>query len=170
MFAEFSHDTAYQSVKYGIVLNESYVRNDDTGTPVEHSSSVVFMARESDSIVVAIEILIDNFDEANEELPRRPFELLLALSLLAIADYRPPAIAVPSLPPSTVPRSSQAGPSSHARRSQRSTRSNPLEIASLAQEMRRSPRRPYHEPNRTEPHSLSGFPGHQVGRILQSTR
>jgi len=112
MYAEFSHDTAYKNVQYGVVLNESYVTHATTD-PVTHPSSAILFKRDANHIFVAQRLFSDGEPPPRDEVISKPFELLLALSVLPTNAYHPPAAParLPRLPKIRVVQGTQTASS-----------------------------------------------------------
>lgn len=103
MYAELSHDTAYETVRFGILLNEgcrAYSAQNEA--VIERPASCVLFIREHDAIDVLREVFVDHHIYADDEVLKQPFDLLLGLSLLRKEQYKPPA--PPSPPPMPLKR------------------------------------------------------------------
>ena len=101
MYAQFS--AAHRTVKYAVVLNESYQQpnpsNGETGS-VHLSTCLCLVRRESD--IALFHRVFQDTQAPTEHDISIPAELLIALSLLAIEQYRPPAYHPP--PEQPLPR------------------------------------------------------------------
>ncbi|WVR09825.1 hypothetical protein IAU60_006901 [Kwoniella sp. DSM 27419] len=108
--AEFAHDTAYRTVRWGVLLNESCLQLDPAGELIPQYSSTVLFARQPSSLAVLNLPFNDSTDidtDATAAAVQRPIDLMLALSVLPLEEYAPPPYepttpslpAVPAIPP-----------------------------------------------------------------------
>ncbi len=66
MWAEFSHETACETVKYAVVLNESYQQQSSSGEGFGYHSSAMLLSRTEDHIgVTASPVRGSPFEEVN---------------------------------------------------------------------------------------------------------